>query len=413
MIYDLTKKIFKFSTVILIFIIISFIFLYFSIPSKIILYEGTKAEINTFLPFSKTKDCISTDTQPFVKANKNLININAIQTGSFDYELKLLDKIPFKTINVSVIPKNYVIPGGETIGVKLYTEGLLVVYVSEVTGKDLRQYTPAKDANIKKCDRILAVDSKKISSNEEFMQYLNEKKSTVTITLARGEEIITTQLTPVISAADSKYKAGLWVRDSTAGIGTLTYYNPTDNSFAALGHAICDADTMSMLKLADGKLTQCSVVSITKGEKGEPGELKGSLSNQNIGKILKNDEFGIYGKINKNYQIYKTPMAVASRFEVKEGEAYILCDVDGQGVRQYSVDLSKISKTEKPDNKSMVVTVTDEKLLNLTGGIVQGMSGSPIIQNGKLVGAVTHVFVNDPTRGYGIFIENMLADKIE
>jgi len=203
-IYDLTKKIFKFSTVILIFIIISFIFLYFSIPSKIILYEGTKAEINTFLPFSKTKDCISIDTQPFVKANKNLININAIQTGSFDYELKLLDKIPFKTINVSVIPKNYVIPGGETIGVKLYTEGLLVVYVSEVTGKDLRQYTPAKDANIKKCDRILAVDSKKISSNEEFMQYLNEKKSTVTITLARGEEIITTQLTPVISAADSK-----------------------------------------------------------------------------------------------------------------------------------------------------------------------------------------------------------------
>ena len=406
----MTKKIFKILTLTLIITAISVSFLYFSIPAKIILYEGTNAEINTFLAFSKTEDCISPQTNPFIKTHKNSIKINAVEVGSFDYDLKIADKIPFKTINVSVIPKNYVIPGGETIGVKMYTEGLLVVYVSEVTGVDLKQYSPAKAADIRKCDRILTVDDKKISSNEDFIRYINEKKSTVKITLARGEEIITTELTPVICATDSKYKAGLWVRDSTAGIGTLTYYNPADNSFAALGHAICDADTMSILKLANGNLTKCSVVSVKKGEKGEPGELKGSLSNQNIGKISKNDEFGIYGKIDKNYQLNKAPIEVASRFEVKEGDAYILCDVDGQGVSQYSVVLSKISKSEKPDNKSMVVTVTDERLLNITGGIVQGMSGSPIIQNGRIVGAVTHVFVNDPTRGYGIFIENMLSD---
>ena len=400
----------------LILLIISTLFLYFSIPSKIILPEGSNAKINTFLSFSNTEDCISSQSNPIIKAQNGSIKINTTEVGSFSYDLKIADKIPFKTINVSVIPKSFVIPGGETIGVRLYTEGLLVIYVSEVTGHDSKQYCPAKDADIRKCDRILSVDSKKLSSCEDFSRYINEKKSTVTITLARGEQIITTNLTPVLCAGDSTYKAGLWVRDSTAGIGTLTYYNPADNSFAALGHAICDSDTMSMLKLASGSLSQCSVISVTKGQKGEPGELKGSISNRNIGKILKNDEFGIYGKSeNKNYPSDKTPIEVASRFEVKEGAAYILCDVDGQGVKQYSVLLSKISKNEKPDNKSMVVTVTDENLLNLTGGIVQGMSGSPIIQNGKLVGAVTHVFVNDPTKGYGIFIENMLkkAEKIK
>lgn len=383
--------------------------LYLSVPSKIILPQDAEFTINTYSDFILDEESISAEKTPLIKRNGSLLTINTSDTGSFNYNLKLFNKIPYKKVSVSVVPKNYVIPGGETIGVKLYTDGILVVYVSEVTGTDGEIHAPAKDSDIRENDRILTVDGEKIETNEEFSQIINAKKSSVHLTVARDEEIIETDISPVVSETDGKYRAGIWVRDSTAGIGTLTFYNPESGGFAALGHAICDSDTMSILKLAEGSLMNCSVVSVKKGEYGTPGELKGCISGGEIGKILINDNFGIYGLFNENAMSEeKDLIEVATRFQVKEGNASILCDVDGEGVKEYAVEISKVSKSPEPDNKGMVITVTDEELINKTGGIVQGMSGSPIIQNGMLVGAVTHVFVNDPHKGYGIFAENML-----
>lgn len=405
----MSKKFYINLSIIIIIGVIAGFILYFSIPSEIILPRDSQLSFNTFPSCSLTEDCILTESKPLVERNGSILTINTGNTGDFSYSLKLFDKIPLKKINVSVIPKNYVIPGGETVGVKLYTEGLLVVYVSEVTSTDGAQYSPGKDAGLRENDRILKVDGKDIGTNEEFTDYINAKKSTVHLTIARNEEITETDASPVISGADGKYKLGIWVRDSTAGIGTLTFYNPQNNGFAALGHAICDSDTLSVLKLAEGSLMNCSVISVKKGEYGNPGELKGCITGGDIGKILINDSFGIYGELNNTSIIDgKEPIEVSTRFQVKEGPAVILCDVDGGGTKEYAVEISKVSKSAAPDNKGMVITVTDEELLQKTGGIVQGMSGSPIIQNDMLVGAVTHVFVNDPHKGYGIFAENML-----
>ena len=407
----MSKKFFlKFSFLIIIGTIITSL-LYSSIPSQIILPQGSQFSLNTFASVSLSQNCISSKSETLVQKEGSVLTINTSEVGNFDYDLKLFNKIPLKKINVSVVPKNYVIPGGETLGIKMYTKGLLVVYVSEVTGVDGISYSPARDSGIKQNDRILSVDGLEIHTNEEFSDYINSKKSTVDVVLARDDEIITTKITPVESQSDKKYKLGIWVRDSTAGIGTLTFYNPENSSFASLGHAICDSDTMSILKLSEGRIMNCEVISVKKGEYGAPGELKGSMVGADIGEIKINDSFGIYGHLYNDKIIDgKEAIETATRFEVKEGPASMLCDIDGKGVLEYSVEITKVSKSLQENNKGMVITVTDKNLIEKTGGIVQGMSGSPLIQNGKLIGAVTHVFVNDPTRGYGIFIENMLAE---
>ena len=326
---------------------------------------------------------------------------------SFNFETKYVE--------ANVTQKRYVIPSGEAVGVKMYTDGLLVVYVSEVVDKQGNRYSPAKDAGLRETDRILEVDGLEMTTNEELSDYINEVKRSVQLKVARDEEIFSTQITPVISN-DGNYRIGIWVRDSTAGIGTLTFYNPRDKSFAALGHAITDCDTGTVLKVLKGDLVGCDILSVKKGQNGTPGELSGQFENNNLGRILKNNDFGLYGTIqNDEIFLNKTPIEAASRFQIKQGRASILCDVDGKGVKNYEVEIMNVSKTQEINNKGIVLKVTDKELLEKTGGIVQGMSGSPIIQNDMIVGAVTHVFVNDPTRGYGIFIENMLteAEKIK
>lgn len=368
------KKIYINSSILIIIGIIYGFILYFSIPSEIILPQNSQYSTDTFPSCSVVEDCVLSENKPLLNHSGNKLTINTENPGYFSYQLKLFDKIPIKKINVSVMPKNYVIPGGEAIGVKLYTDGLLVIYISEVTGIDGCQYAPAKDAGLLENDRILKVDGNKITSNEYFTDYINAKKSTIQLTIARNEEIRTIDITPVPSAADRKHKLGIWVRDSTAGIGTLTYYNPENKSFAALGHAICDSDTKSILSLSDGAIMNCDIVSVKKGEYGNPGELRGNIYDKNIGKILTNNRFGIYGILNNpSFLAEKVPIEVATRFQVKEGPAAILCDVDGTGAKKYDVQITKVSKIKEPDNKSMVITVTDKRLLDATGGIVQGM----------------------------------------
>lgn len=319
-------------------------------------------------------------------------------------------KVPYEEyVEASAAVNNtYLIPSGEAVGVKMFTDGLLVVYVSDVIDGDGKHHSPAKTAGLKETDRILSVDGIELGTNEDLSDYINLVKRPVLLKVSRDEGIFTTEVTPIISN-DGYYRIGVWVRDSTAGIGTLTFYNPKDNTFAALGHAICDADTGVILKVSEGDLVGCDILSVKRGEHGVPGELSGQFKNKNLGKITKNNEFGIFGEI-KNKEMFANDnlMQAANRFQIKQGPAQILCDVDGKGVKSYDIEITDVSKDARVSNKGLILKITDEMLLEKTGGIVQGMSGSPIIQNNMIVGAVTHVFVNDPTRGYGIFIENML-----
>lgn len=327
--------------------------------------------------------------------------------GNRSFRARLFDVVPIKNVTVSVMPRRYLVPSGETIGVRLYADGVLVVGISRVTDAEGRIAMPAKNAGICVGDRIVAVGEEKIETTDDFVRLINDNGGKAEITLVRDDKKIKVSLLAVYSEKDGGYKAGLWVRDSTAGIGTLTFYDTTKNTFAALGHGICDADTGLLMTVRRGSITACRVRSVIKGENGAAGELLGDFSGKEIGKIEKNSLCGISGETE--VVPYGTPMEAATRFETKEGKAVILCDVDGKGPREYEIEITKVAKTLRSDGKNLTIKVTSPELIEKTGGIVQGMSGSPIIQNGRIVGAVTHVLVNDPTSGYGIFIENMLS----
>ncbi len=333
--------------------------------------------------------------------------------GNFPCQVKLFNLIPIKTVNVSVMPSCYVIPSGEAIGIRLYSDGLLVVGISDVVAADGKHFAPAKDSGLKEGDRIMEVNGEKVESTVDFTKKMNACRGKAELTVARGDNFVTADVTAVYSGDDGGYKVGMWVRDSTAGIGTMTFYNPENGCFASLGHGICDSDTKDLITVARGWVSSCRIVGVEKGKSGQPGELIGDFSNKKLGDIETNCHIGVYGESLSAPEA--EPVPIATRFEIKEGGAEILCDIDGSGPTAYEVEITKISKSPKVSNKNFVLKVTDTKLLEKTGGIVQGMSGSPVIQNGKLIGAVTHVFVNDPTRGYGIFIENMLseAEKIK
>ena len=308
--------------------------------------------------------------------------------------------------------KYYVVPSGETYGVKMYTDGLIVTDISYVVSPDNKEYSPAKQAGIKKGDIIYRVNGEKITTNESLSRIISDCVGELTFDILRDEKELSVNITPVISNDNNTKKIGIWVRDSTAGIGTMTYYDPQTLKYGALGHAITDTDTGKNLIVSKGSLSECSILSLKKGQVGSPGEMSGNFFGGPIADISDNNDFGIFGTLKraKNTTEDKS-VEVATRFEVKEGPATILCDIDKTGVKSYDIEIIKISKSAALNNKGIIFSVTDKELIAKTGGIVQGMSGSPILQNGKIVGAVTHVFVNDPTRGYAIFIENMIDES--
>ncbi len=299
-----------------------------------------------------------------------------------------------------------VILGGQAIGVKLYTKGVHVLKLSDVETTDgLKE--PAKKAGLKKGDYITHVDSVEIISYEHFSQQI-QNKSEVTLTILRNEEQMIKKLNPAVGK-DGIYRAGIWVRDSTAGIGTVTFYDPESKIAGALGHGIADADTGMLLTPNHGQAYAAAISSVTKGKNGIAGEINGVFSGEEgyLGKLLKNTDTGTYFAFD---HYTGTEIPVAADNQVHEGEAAIYSTVAGTEPKSYTINITKIIRSSIFSSKGMLIEVTDPELLQKTGGIVCGMSGSPVIQNGKLVGAVTHVFINDPTRGYGIFIENMLAE---
>lgn len=337
-------------------------------------------------------------------------NLNMSAEEPYTIECKLFGVIPVKNIQVDVVERSKVIPCGSPVGIYMKTRGILVVGTGAVNGMDGVDYEPAASV-VQSGDYILGVNGNSISDKKELISRINESGgSDITLEVQRKGEITDLKVTPVMTGT-SEYKTGIWVRDDTQGIGTLTYVDENGN-YGALGHGISDVDTSTLLSLQEGKLYPSDIISVVKGEKGVPGELAGVIrydENEVMGSITANTEAGIFGKVTDSFksQLKGTPIEVGLKQEIETGPATILCTVDGT-VKEYDIEIEKVLLNSSDVNKSMVIKVTDEELLQKTGGIVQGMSGSPILQNGKLIGAVTHVFIQDSTSGFGIFAENMI-----
>ena len=331
--------------------------------------------------------------------------VDAAVTDAETATVTLFGLIPIKQTTIKHTDAPLLVPGGMPVGIKLLTDGVVVVSTQSVTGG----VNPAEEAGIKAGDVILSACGETLSSSNRFAEIIRASGgSEISLTVRRDGREFNTSLTPAFSDAEGTYKAGLWIKDSSAGVGTMTYTDPESGCFGALGHPISDSETKKILPLGSGEIVDVTVTGCDKGAPGRPGELFGTfLSGLAAGTILKNCEQGIFGRLNYVGTRAKA-VPIAFKTEVETGEATILATVDGSTPREYDAVIEKISLGDSSPTKNLVIRVTDPELLRQTGGIVQGMSGSPILQNGKLVGAVTHVFVSDPTMGYGIFIENML-----
>ena len=327
----------------------------------------------------------------------------------FDVKLKAFGIIPFSTVNVEVVDELHVSVLGTPFGMKLYTDGVLVIDITTVETVS-GSISPGEDAGVKKGDYILSADGKQVLTNEELSAAVAASGGNrIKLVIKRGGTPKTVYVTPALSKETNSYRIGLWVRDSSAGIGTLTFYSPATGIVCGLGHGVCDEDTGDLLELKNGEIVSAEIVSVEKGSSGSPGQLKGKFTYGTIGKIDCNSEKGVYSVL-KGKLGFSRLTETALKQEVRDGDAQILCTVDGREPQLYSCRIKKRSSAYLSATQNMTVTVTDPELLNITGGIVQGMSGSPILQNGKLIGAVTHVLIDDPTTGYAIFAENMLKE---
>lgn len=383
------------------------------LPNSVIIFEGEELNLKTVVGL-KIKRANGTN-MPVIQASnlgESEQSSKYETAGTFELNLNLFGTIPVKEIDVNVIPKTKVVPMGNLIGAKLYTSGVLVVGMSEIQGDDQQKHKPYEGSGIEEGDMIVEMDSKKIANTDELVETVNSSKGKVIqIKYVRNDETITTSIQP-IKSEDNEYKLGLWVRDAAAGVGTLTFYEPSTGKFAALGHGIVDVDTGDIINIANGELVTSNLVAIKKGEKGTPGEIKGSIdSGVTIGNISKNTNFGVFGLVSNKNNLNLNgakEYEVALRSEIQTGEAEIICEFENGKKEKYKIEISKIYTSNNYDNKSMMIKITDERLLQKTGGIIQGMSGSPIIQNGKFVGAITNVLVSDPTTGYAIFGDLMV-----
>ncbi len=352
-----------------------------------------------------------TATQDETLASVGAVDVSAAQSGQAQMVLSLFG-IPLKRVEVEVSPEKRLIPGGMALGVAMRTEGVLVVGISEAA----EGVSPARDAGLRAGDVIHMVDGQRVTTAEELTGLLQSSRSdTVMIAYDRSGESRTALLTPYRDEAAGTVRLGAWVRDSTAGVGTLSFFDPDTGRYAALGHAITDGDTGAVLSVSEGQVLKADIVAVHKGAPGAPGELKGSFLREGevLGNIRRNSILGIYGTMDSPAAnpLYPEGLPIGLRSGVHTGAATILSSVDGNGVQAYAVEITRVNPQSAPAPKSMVIRVTDERLLAATGGIVQGMSGSPIIQDGRIIGAVTHVFVSDPTQGYGLYVDWMLQES--
>lgn len=393
-------------------------------PHEVRLFQGDWRLLRLTIPVSATASVSNPDVVQINGTRGTQIPVNLKQPmklfsqeqGSAFLTLKLFGKLPIKKMMVQVIPPLHVIPGGQSIGVKMKSSGVLVVGHHLVqTSKEA--FSPGEKADIRVGDYLVKMNHQPIRNMIEVAKWAEKagkEKKPIEVTLIRQGKQIQTRITPVYDKNERAYRLGLYIRDTAAGVGTLTFYDPKNRVYGALGHVIADMDTGQAIRMGSGKIVPSSVTSIQKGESGEPGEKRAIFFKENEvwGNIKKNTAFGIFGQMSHfpDHGYYQKPMPVALSEEVHEGPAQILTVVEGQKVEAFDIQIVHVLRQKYPATKGLIIKVTDKRLLDKTGGIVQGMSGSPIIQDGKLAGAVTHVFVNDPTSGYGTFIEWMLQD---
>lgn len=386
---------------------------YIEIPKEVTVFEGQNITFKKAAPVTATVTVNQSDLS--VDHNKNIVTLNAKQYGKNEMLLELAG-FPVKKVDVNVLKDFKVIPGGQSIGVKLNTVGVLVVGHHQVNTAQGR-LSPGEIAGINVGDIITKINGKqieKLSDVAPFVQEAGASGKSLNIEISRESGKVNTELKPLKEKGEENYKLGLYIRDSAAGIGTMTFYHPETKKYGALGHVISDMDTKKPIVVEDGQIVRSTVTSIEKGSNGDPGEKLARFSSDKeiIGNIQRNSPFGIFGKLNRNLEngIMDKPLPIALSHQVKEGPAQILTVVDHDEVKLFDIEIVSTIPQKFPATKGMVIKVTDKELIEKTGGIVQGMSGSPIIQDGKVVGAVTHVFVNDPTSGYGVHIEWMLNE---
>lgn len=369
------------------------------IPKNIVLLEGEELNL---------KKMFGIQTVETAKTSNNNYNVTNLEVSMFG-------SLPLKDVKVTVIDDIEVVPIGKIIGLKLYTNGVLVVGMSEIEDCNNNLIKPYQNTDIKEGDTILKINENEIQDINVLKEIVNKSEGeNLKLTILRDGSILTSNITP-IKTEDKEYKLGLWVKDAATGVGTMTYYEPNSKSFAVLGHGITDSDTNNLINIESGELVTSKVISIKKGEAENPGEIKGTILNQQIiGKVSKNTQFGIYGTLDNltslNIDTSKK-MKVALRDEIKEGEAKIICSLDNSSkTKEYSIEIEKIYYDNDYNNKSMLIRVTDPELIDKTGGIIRGLSGAPIIQNGKFIGAITNVLVSNPEIGYAIFGDLMIKE---
>lgn len=344
------------------------------------------------------------------KVQSDTITVSTAKNVNTTADVSILGVIPVAEINAEEAERKYVYAGGSLVGIRLYTDGLLVVGTEEVSTEN-GNVSPADECGIIQGDIITAVNDEIVTSVSDFSsKILASEGNNISITVKRNNELINYSLKPAYSRSENKYRCGLWLRDSTAGIGTLTFTDPENKTLATLGHAICDAETQAVLPVGNGDILGASLNGCIPGKKGTTGQIKGSFTKEILGELYDNNDFGVYGTYSDMSVESGELYPVASQTEIETGDAQIISTVSQDGAQYYDIEIEKITYSSGKTARSIVIKVTDPELLSITGGIVQGMSGSPIIQNGMLVGAVTHVFLNDPERGYGIFAETMISE---
>ena len=369
-----------------------------SLPDALTLTSGQKFVVQTGLPMLAASDGGAVSV---LASQDERVTISAEAGGQTSVTVSLLGLIPVHETRVNVVEERTLIPGGQAVGVALKTRGVLVVSDA------------AKGRALRAGDVILSAEGKNVESTKALSEQVGTAQTdTVRLEVLRGGQTITVDAQAEPDPSDGRRKLGVWVRDSTAGVGTLTYIDPANQAYGALGHAIVDADTGRLLAAREGAILHASIVGVTKGQSGKAGELKGNFlkAGEQIGSLMENCEYGIYGVLDDMPEnlLYPQGLRAGARSAVHTGTASIIATVDADGPQEYGVEIVRCFAQSEPSQKGMILRVTDERLLEKTGGIVQGMSGSPILQDGRIIGAVTHVYLSDATQGYGMYIEWML-----
>ena len=377
--------------------------------SGVVYYDATLSD--SYYVAKGTSLTLSGNSVLQCKPNGNSLTVgksNSASVGAHETTVSLFGLFPIKTVSVTETEETEVVVLGTPFGLKIFTEGVLVVGYSDVDTENGTK-NPALEAGVKTGDIILKINGEDVTEYSDVQSIITKSQGKpCELELKRDGNTFSVTLTPVLSVTDKVYKMGLWVRDSSAGIGTLTFYSPTLKVAAGLGHGICDTDTGELIPFDSGQFVKAEIVGIKKSSGKVTGELQGVFSGGDIAQLAGNEITGVYGCDCSEITDGESAMPIALKQEVKTGKACILTTVDDNEPCLYECEIEKVYHNDSAKIKNMVIKITDEELLAKTGGIVQGMSGSPIIQNGKLVGAVTHVLVDDPTKGYAIFAENML-----